>query len=80
MNKEAELQAHYRKAIEGIRALVSQTGTTLDAEGERIFRIMFYLGWEGALTEVSRISKLPKEQQAGQWVGIVEFCKKGLKV
>ena len=77
---EAELTAHYQKAIQGVRGLVSHAGKELDEEGEKIFRVVFYLGWEACLSEVSDIRKLPAEHQTEQFRRLVRVCQEGIKV
>lgn len=76
---EEELKAHYERSINVIREVSSRAGVPLTPEGERTFRIMFYLGAESFLSEVGKIRFLAPEDQPTQWKRICDVCAEGVK-
>lgn len=80
MKTKKELNAHYERALAGFRKIAAHSGIEVPEAAEKYFRILFYLGWEAAMTEVGEIPGLRnQDEQRKRWIELCEFCQEGLK-
>lgn len=76
---EEQLQEPYRRAMGMFCEAFQSKGFTLDPAGETFCRILYYLGYEAALTAVGEIRFLDPSLQEAQWKRIVGVAEKGVK-